>query len=182
MKKTTLLVAAFFISASGFSQEIDFGVKAGVTLSSSVGFQAGGFAGMKLGEKTGLQADILYSKQGSAIAFTDGSADEKFDLTYVNLPIVFKYYISESFNIQAGPQVGFKISDGIDTSTISGAQKAKSLEISGVIGVGYELPSGLRVEGRFNAGLTELLEPISPAAQIPGKNSVITLTVGYSLL
>ncbi|MFT5238718.1 MAG: hypothetical protein ACI9M9_002330, partial [Flavobacteriaceae bacterium] len=76
MKKITVLVVAILISASGFSQSIDLGIKAGANFAnisdveggdakSITGFQAGVFVGFKLGDKIGLQADVLYSQQGS---------------------------------------------------------------------------------------------------------------------
>jgi hypothetical protein len=185
MKKITLLLVAIFISASGFSQEIDFGAKAGVNFSGSTGFLVGGFAGMKLGEKMGLQADLVYSSQGIKIQTTTATSvsEEKIDLSYVNIPIVFKYYIFEGLNIQAGPQFGFKISDKVDSSLQKDKQKAKSLAIAGVIGVGYELPMGFRVEARYNIGFADVLEPLGSNAQIPGlKNDVLSLAVGYSFL
>jgi len=184
MKKITLLLVVILISASGFSQEIDFGAKVGVNFSGSTGFLVGGFAGMKLNEKMGLQADLLYSSQGIKVQTTTITSvtEEKIDLSYVNIPIVFKYYIFQGLNIQAGPQFGFKISDKVDSSLEAGKQKAKSVAIAGVIGVGYELPMGFRVEARYNIGLTDVLEPIGANVQIPGKNDVLSLAVGYAFL
>ncbi|MFT5436846.1 MAG: hypothetical protein ACI840_001497 [Ulvibacter sp.] len=187
MKKITVLVVAILISASGFSQSIDLGIKAGANFAnisdveggdakSITGFQAGVFVGFKLGDKIGLQADVLYSQQGSKIS------DVQFDLTYVNVPIVLKYYIFQGLNIQAGPQFGINIKDNLSETVAAGLVKPKSIDISGVVGVGYDLPMGLRVEGRYNLGLTEILEPTGQTASVPGKNTVISLALGYSFL
>ena len=194
MKKITLLVVAVLISASGFSQEIDLGIKAGVNFASIngvenadaksiTGFQAGVFAGLKLGDKIGLQADILYSKQGAKI--TSGGIETKFDLSYANIPIVLKYYIFQGLNIQAGPQFGFKVDDNIkDIVGAAAAVEAKTTDISGVVGLGFDLPMGLRVDGRYNFGLSDVLKDISPGQtySVKWKNTVISLAVGYSFL
>ena len=179
MKKITLLVVAILISASGFSQEIDLGIKAGANFatlsdaqngpSSKTGFQAGIFAGLKLGDKIGIQADILYSQQGAEFSATD------FDLTYVNIPIVLKYYVFGGLNIQAGPQFGILVDDNIKELS-SGILEAENSDVSGVVGLGYDLPFGLRVDGRYNFGFTEVIKDNK------AKNSVITLAVGYSFL
>ena len=50
------------------------------------------------------------------------------------------------------------------------------ITFSGILGVGYDLPFGLRVDGRYNFGFTDVLKDIS------GKNSVVTLAVGFSFL
>ncbi len=178
MKKITLLVVAILISASGFSQKIDLGVKAGVNFatlsdveggpSNKTGFQAGIFAALKLGDKIGVQGDVLYSQQGAEFSAT------KFDITYVNIPIVLKYYVFGGLNIQAGPQFGIVVDDNI--KDIEATLEAETTDISGVVGLGYDLPFGLRVDGRYNIGFTDVIKDVK------GKNAVITLAVGYSFL
>jgi hypothetical protein len=179
LKKLTVLLFAIFMSATGFSQGIDLGIKGGVNFatlsdagngpSSKTGFQAGVFAGLKLGKKLGIQADLLYSQQGADFNL------EEFDITYVNIPVVLKYYVFRGLNIQAGPQFGFVVDDNIEEVTF-GLLEAETSDVSGVIGLGYDLPFGLRVDGRYNFGLTEVIKGVD------GKNSVFTLALGFSFL
>lgn len=107
---------ALFMGATAFSQNLDLGIKAGANfanisdvndLSSKTGFQAGIFAGIKFTDKVGIQADVLYSQQGAEFDYG------KFDLNYVNVPVVLKYYLVQGLNIQAGPQFGFILDDDI---------------------------------------------------------------------
>jgi len=91
MKNLVIMVAAFFISTTVFSQELDLGIKLGSNFASishakegsstRTGIQAGFFAGIKFNDKVGVNLDVLYSQQGADF---DAGA---FDLTYVNLPI-----------------------------------------------------------------------------------------------
>lgn len=179
MKKVLILLLIIVSSAGVSAQGIDFGVKAGVNFSSitdasgldnRTGFVAGVFLGGKLGDKLGIQGDLLYSQQGAE--FELGS----FDLDYVNVPIVLKYFLTDNFNFQLGPQFGVLIND--DAQTVVGETindiATNNFDISAVLGIGYDLPMGIRLDGRYNFGLSDVAESGD------GKNSVITLAVGYS--
>ncbi len=179
MKNLALIVAAFFISTTVFSQELDLGIKLGSNFASisdaqqgsstRTGIQAGIFGGVKFNDKIAIKLDVLYSQQGAD--FDAGT----FDLTYVNLPFVLKYYLVSGLHIQAGPQFGILVDDSIK-DLYEEIVEAETSDISGIIGVGYDLPLGLRVEGRYNFGLTDILEDSNI------KNSVLTLSVGFSFL
>lgn len=191
MKKVKVLLIALVISVSGISQSIDLGVKAGVNFSSInldnvasssiTGFQAGVFAGIKFSDKLGVQADVLYSKQGAEL--TVSNVLQQIDLSYVNVPIVLKYYVFQGLNIQVGPQFGFVINDNIK-EILAGQVDAKSADISGVVGLGYDLPLGLRVDARYNFGFSDVLDGIVPGETNKGdsSNKVFSIAVGYSLL
>ena len=183
MKKLIVAVIILFAGTTAFSQEIDLGIKAGANfatitdasgLSNKTGFQAGIFAGVKFTEKVGLQADLLYSQQGAEFDFGE------FDLTYINVPVVLKYYIVQGLNIQAGPQFGFIVDDEIlvDLGGVTADAKAENFDLSGVVGAGYDFPMGIRLDARYNFGLTE----VSKYNGADGKNSVISLALGYSFL
>ena len=178
MKNLVIMVAAFFISTTVFSQELDLGIKLGSNFSSisdaqqgsssRTGIQAGVFGGIKFNEKIGVNLDVLYSQQGADF---DAGA---FDLTYVNLPFVVKYYLVGGLHIQAGPQFGILVDE--NRSLYQDILEAETSDVSGIIGVGYDLPFGLRIDGRYNFGLTDILEDSNI------KNSVLTLSVGFSFL
>lgn len=178
MKKLSLLVLAIVFSVQSFSQGLDFGIKAGMNfanitdatgLTNKTGFVVGVFAGVKLNDKLGVQGDLLYSQQGAEF---DGG---EIDLNYVIIPIVIKYYITESLNLQAGPQFGFVVDDNIK-EVFNGISEAESFDLSAVIGAGFEFPFGIRVSGRYNIGLTDIMKLGD------GKNTVATVAVGYSFL
>ena len=179
MKNLAIIVAAFFISTTVFSQELDLGIKIGSNFASisdaqqgsslRTGFQAGAFAGIKFSEKTAIQLDVLYSQQGAAFDASD------FELSYVNLPLVFKYYLAGGLHLQVGPQFGILVDDNVK-ELYTEVVEAQSSDVSGIIGIGYDLPFGLRVDGRYNFGFTDVLKDLS------GKNSVVTLAVGFSFL
>ena len=124
---------------------------------------------IKFSDKLAIQGDLLYSAQGAEIE------KEKIDLNYVNVPIVIKYYLFKGLNLQAGPQFGFIIDDNV-SELFKNTTDSNSFDTSGIVGLGYDLPLGLRLEGRYNFGFTDVIEGVD------GKNNVFTLSLGFSLL
>ncbi|MDT0554987.1 porin family protein [Patiriisocius hiemis] len=184
MKKLILITLALISTSTFFGQGLDLGIKAGVNfatitdasgLDNRTGFVGGVFVGGKFNDKIGLQADLLYSQQGAEFELGE------FDLNYVNVPIVLKYYLTDIVNVQLGPQFGILIDD--DTQTVVGETindiATNDFDLSGVVGVGLDIPLGIRVEGRYNFGLSDV--PDNDGFD-KGKNSVITLSLGYSFL
>lgn len=182
MKKLLIIAITLFAGTTAFSQSLDLGIKAGANfanisdadgLSNRTGVQAGIFGGIKFSDHLGIQADILYSQQGAE--FDLG----KFDLDYVNVPIVLKYYLIQGLNIQAGPQFGFVVKDEVYTQGL-GANRieadTKNTDVSGVVGAGYDFPFGIRFDARYNFGFTDVVEGDK------GKNNVFSLALGYSFL
>lgn len=185
MKKIALLsLLLIAIPLTSFGQGLDFGIKAGLNFSSltdasnldnRTGFVGGIFTGFKLSKKVGLQADLLYSQQGADLDLG------KFDLDYINVPVVFKFYPVKRFHLHLGPQFGFLINDDttIVVDEIVRDFKVNDFDFAGVFGIGFDLPFGIRLDGRYIFGLTEV-----PASTFfnNSRNQTFTLTAGISLL
>ena len=152
MKKIILSVAA--ICAFGFAQaqEVKFGVKAGY-VNANFGsdaddgdarssFYFGGLADITISEKFHFQPEVLYTMEGND--------EDEFDLNYIRVPLMGKFYVTEEFNIQAGPQVGFVAGGGVAKDYL------KSVDFGLGFGAAYELPSGLFFDARYNLGLSDL--------------------------
>ena len=128
MKRIFLTVSAIFAMSFMNAQEIKFGAKAGLNIStfngdvanydvkSKAGFHVGGFVEVKLTDKFSVQPELLYSMQGAKLEYSVSdefsSASDKQDikLGYLNIPIMAKYYVIPGLSIEAGPQVGFLLS------------------------------------------------------------------------
>lgn len=173
MKKIILTVMA--LSAFGAAQaQLKFGAKAGVNLATltgdfaddakmKVGFNAGGLVEYKLTDKFALQGELLYSLQGAKTEdrtdYLFGEYEEeenKINLSYINIPILAKYYIVKGFNVEAGPQVGILVSakskveytevyddgDGLvtysESSEVDIKDNVKTVDVSFNIGAGYD--------------------------------------------
>ncbi|WP_432410409.1 porin family protein [Rasiella sp. SM2506] len=189
MKKIVVVFILALITTGASAQGVDFGIKAGVNFanisdakqgatnldfSGRTGVVVGAFVGAKLNDRFGIQADLLYSQQGAEF---DGG---EFNLDYVNVPIVAKVYFFKGLHLQAGPQFGVVVNDEAQSvlGEVINDIAVKDFDFSGVVGLGYDVPLGLRLEARYNFGLSDIQEDQGPS----GKNSVVTLSVGYSFL
>ncbi|MEM9000100.1 MAG: porin family protein [Bacteroidota bacterium] len=157
--KKILFVAIALLGTIAVSnaQLARFGVKAGANFSnlkvSTDGFGSGSPDGatsiyvgalvdFKLSDKFRLQPEALYSIEG---------ADDA-DITYVDLPVMLKYYVVEGFNIQAGPELGILV------DAEGGTDGLKSTNFSLNVGAAYDLPLGLFFDARYSFGLSDILD------------------------
>lgn len=176
-----LLIGAIVFSASVSAQGLELGLKAGanfstfndaMNVSNKTGFLFGAFAGVKFNSKLAIQSELLYSQQGAE--FDAG----EIDLTYINLPVYAKIYLVKGLNFQGGPQFGFVVDDNVSQvfEEIGDSIEAKTFDLSGIVGLGYDFPMGLRFDARYNFGVTKTFDGED------GKNGVFSLAVGYSFL
>lgn len=188
MKKIVVVFILALVTAGVSAQGVDFGIKAGVNFANisdakdgatnldftgRTGLVVGAFVGAKLNDRFGVQADLLYSQQGAEF---DGG---EFNLDYVNVPVVAKIFFFKGLHFQVGPQFGVLINDeGTILGEVINDLAVKDFDLSGVVGFGYDVPLGLRLDARYNFGLTDIEDDGGQS----GKNSVVTLSVGYSFL
>jgi hypothetical protein len=205
MKKiilSTLLVLAFGFT---YAQKAQFGLKGGLNSSDfsgdtegmdfkpRVGFNVGAFAAIELSEKVTLQPEILFSTQGAEAqnveAFVNGSiytGDVKFNLSYINIPVMFKYYVADKFNLEAGPQIGFLTSaetstkvDGINQTVDQDAKDYfESVDFGFNLGAGYDFTKNVSAGIRYNIGLSNIAKT-EAGDNSETQNSVFSLSVGY---
>lgn len=189
MKK--IFLALMLVSGTAcFAQHVTGGIKAGVNISnftggdfanakksSLVGFHGGGFLNIAF-SKLSIQPEALVSTQGAKIDTING--DYNFKLTYITVPVMVKYRMDSGFYLEAGPQVGFKISEDIGNSTIN--DFAKNLDLSIGAGLGFQTKKGLGIGARYMAGLSKVgdfqgFSNIDPDF----KNSVIQVGISIGL-
>ena len=206
MKK--IIITLFFATAAlySFSQtEFAFGLKAGPNFAnintdasageiyeSRTGWHAGAFLLFR-GEKVGFQPEVIFSQQGSQFKYSASSPSLDQNFSYVNIPLIVKLYTVAGLNLQVGPQFGFLTSakredyasgqsGPITTQDIK--DDLKKMDISLGLGVGWDLPFGLTLDGRYNWGLTDnndgaTTDSGAPIGQI--KNQVWQVSVGFKL-
>jgi len=181
MKKIVIL-AFLFATTTTFAQKVVFGVKAGANVSNFtggnfdqvdkkalVGFHGGAYLNFSF-VGFAIQPELMISTQGAKIDSVSGSYDWK--VTYVTLPVMAQYRAPGGFFIEAGPQVGFKISDNIENKTIENF--AKDLDLSAAAGLGFKAKSGFGLGARYTVGLSKVgdFEP-STGIDPDFKNGVI---------
>jgi hypothetical protein len=186
MKK--IIVAAILVmgAAGAYAQaSLGIGIKGGLnfakldgtsaqgTFDSRTGYHFGAFALMKFG-KVGIQPEVLFSKQGSKVKVDQNDFDANF--SYINIPIIVKLYTIAGINLQVGPQFGFLSRAEINDQDV--ADSFKNSDVSLALGAGWDLPFGLKIDARYNLGLTEIDES---ANYNNVKNQVWQVAVGYTL-
>lgn len=185
MKKIVLMVI-LFISVRSYSQIFQFGIKAGMNISNFtggdfdavkkkalIGFHGGTYLRFRLGNFA-LQPEAMISTQGAKIDSVSGSYDWK--LSYINIPVMAQYRFPSGFYIEAGPQVGFKISEDIENESLKDFAKGLDLSVAG--GIGFRGKKGLGIGGRYSAGLSKIGD-FNPSNGIDPdfKNGVIQFSI-----
>jgi hypothetical protein len=173
MKKLLLTSFVMVLALYSYSQGISGGVKAGMNLSNQKisgsgisldtkarpGLHAGVFAVIMLNEKFGIQPEVLYSMQGSKLDLSGNDGKFKFD--YINIPVLFRYNITDMISVHAGPQFGILASakveeeDGDETDI---KDQAKGMDFGMAGGAEVVLPAGLGFGARYVIGLTNIVD------------------------
>lgn len=202
MKNFRILAMVVLIAVSqfGFGQDessptssFRFGVKGGVNFSTVTGddfdspdartsFHVGALAEFPILNHFSLQVEGIYSSQGFESEFSGfgGGANDniEYQLDYINVPVLAKIYLLDGFSVEAGPQFGFKINEEIDTDPNNNPgdfnlDRAADYDFSLVGGVTFKSQSGLFIYGRYNYGLTDIIEDVDV------KNAVLQLGLGF---
>ena len=182
MKKIFLIAAMMVatLSASAQVEKGQFTLKPTVGMNIStitgsasgkkakVGLIAGAEAGYGIADKMALTAGLFYSMEGYKVG------DAKANLDYLNIPILYNYYVVEGLALKAGIQPGFNVRhkasyDG-KTANLDGI---KSFNFSIPVGLSYEF-SNVMIDARYNIGCTKLVKDAKE-----GCNSTFSFTVGY---
>lgn len=191
MKKIILTVAAVFAFGLANAQDVKFGVKGGLNLATlggdvddnvdaKIGFNVGGFVEIKISDKLAVQPELLYSVQGDKYSESFGSVNYtvKENLSYINVPVMVKYYVADKFNLEAGPQVGFLVSAKAkqDSENVDIKDGLNTIDFAANFGAGYDFTENLSVGVRYNLGLANI---VKDSDDYKVNNRVFSLSVGY---
>ncbi|MBC7874975.1 MAG: PorT family protein [Ferruginibacter sp.] len=166
MKKLLGLLIIFFISLSSLqAQQTVFGIKAGYNSSSievdngsdydsKSGLHVGGLAHIHVSKHFAVQPELVFSCQGGE------RPNSKLKLSYINLPILAQYMVSNGLRLQTGPQVGFLVAAEQKVGDISFDvdDAYDNIDLSWVIGGGYLFSSGIGIDLRYNIGVSDIID------------------------
>ena len=194
MKKILLTAVTVFAFGFANAQEFKFGVKAGLNVGTLSGdfedtfvntdmemrpsFHVGGFAEIKLTDKFAIQPELLYSVEGGRQDVPGESDKLIWDLAYINLPIMAKFYPIPKLSIEAGPQIGFltKAEATFDGDTVADFKDdSKSTAISLNLGAGYNFTDHIFGSLRYSIGMTDIIDE----NDFDSKSNVLALSAGY---
>ncbi len=166
------LLAALFMSSALMAQ-FHIGIKGGSNITKidghsfkdkfEYGYHLGGFAEIGLGEKFGIQPEVLFNQYSTTLdsnynhiyedIFTSGQ--RKIKLNYLSIPIMLNYKMIGNFlSLQAGPQYSILMKQD-KTLLQNGAEAFKNGDFSMLAGVQLKL-SAIRITGRYAVGLNNI--------------------------
>lgn len=171
-------------SANGRSGGILFGAKAGLNVSSlggdaiynystKPGFHLGAVLEVPFSDKISVQPEVLISLQGSGGFFL-----EDLNFWYLNIPVLGKYNVWDKLHIEAGPQIGFLLSNNLDGNAFGGGgaiDETNGLDIGLAAGAGYQLNDNFYFQLRFSAGFINAIKDAT------SKNRVFQVSAVYFL-
>ncbi len=162
MKKIFLVLLAFGLFQSAQAQ---FGVRAGwssanfedTNFRNKSTFHVGGYYRAEAGAFS-IEPGLQFSQKGYET--NDGQTGAKIDeqLSYIDVPLLFRLNFLPSLNVFAGPQgsilISRKYTDGMDTNTST--EIIRGYDIAGVVGLGVSLPWGINAQASYDFGFTSL--------------------------
>ena len=172
-----LMVATLSASAQNEVGQITLKPTVGINLANitgdgdhkmKVGVVAGAEAEYGITAKLGLTCGLLYSMEGYKVD------DTKFNLDYLNIPILAQYYVIPGLAVKAGLQPAFNVRHKV-------SYDGNTADLEGVKGFNFSIPVGLSYEyqsfvldARYNIGVTKLYKDADQ-----GRNNTISITLGY---
>jgi len=180
-------------ASNSSSMSPSFGVKGGVNFATVSGddfdspdsrtsFHVGVFGEFPIAEIFSIQVEALYSGQGFESDIDGGvfggNGKVEYQLDYINVPVLAKFYIVEGLSLEAGPQFSFKVNEEIDTDANNDPgdfdlDEAESFEFGVSGGLSFQTSMGLFATARYNQGITDIIKDRDV------KNSVFQLGIGF---
>jgi hypothetical protein len=167
------------------SGHVNLGIKAGANVynihnddntkyGQRTGYNFGLFGHIHFNSQFAVQPEIVFSTQGATI----DNGNTKYNLDYINVPVLFQYMFDNGFRLQAGPQVGFLISakSKSNNNITDFKNDFNPIDFGVSIGASYVVPStGFGIDARYNLGLSN----INKNSSVNSTNRGIQLGVFY---
>lgn len=193
MNRIILPLLACMIFGIGNAQSTRYGIKAGLNVSNFTGyaediktlagFHVGGFAEIKIANKWGIQPEFLFSTQGTTIEGYDGNSNTNVKLNYLNIPVLAKYYFTDAFSVEVGPQFGLLLTAKSKGEDIEDLFKSSDFGLN--LGCGYNLTENFALGLRYTIGLSNISDVADEYQDYPEfynlnfKNSNFALSLAY---
>jgi hypothetical protein len=180
-----------------------FGIKGGVNLTNmyvkdvsdenmKVGWNAGIYAKLPVTRGISIQPELLYTDKGAKENynnFIEGKGEYRFNLNYIELPVLAVFNVAKNFNLHVGPYISYLASVNIKDANSDGTlNNVKDLNAEDFHRLDYGVAGGLGVDvanftigARYQYGLHEIgkSDNLSGAALKDSKNSAISLYIGF---
>ena len=204
MKKITIALVCM-IMATGVAmaqKQFTFGPKIGVDYThfwgknvyhgGQLNYQAGLFMEYRFTNRFSIAPEVVFAAQGGkydVIDYNDGDGffDAKFteNVNYINIPVMFKYYVTPALSIDLGPQLGINVYSKYTVEskdkhlnineTLDQKDDTKTIDVGVGLGLTYNITNDVFVQGRYTLGLTDVFDK----SWDTGKNGNAQIAIGY---
>lgn len=155
------------------------GNQANVVVKNIFGINAGAYCNYFLYRQIAVQGELLVSGKGSH--WKDFYNNMRDNVTYLDMPLLFKYQPHRFFNLHAGPVISYRVNatqKDLEAKVKSDVRDYyKTFEFSAAAGVEATFPARINVDLRFVYGLTRATTEIEYID--PWYNSFVQVSVGY---
>lgn len=172
---------------SSSAQRAGLGMKGGITYGRLVsgttpsthipGATFGLYVPMRIANRLEVQPELLAAAVGSGLGSFDGGTST-LRMLYLQLPFMGKYFLGNTFNLQAGPQLGWLLTaqQTVQDGTLDTSDEFMKLDIGANLGAGLDFPSGLDLGLRYSYGISPVRE--GQASGYP-RHRYAQITAGY---
>jgi len=171
MKKLLLTI---ILALAGFTAQAQFGIKGGFNFSNLKSDGADNFNVLTnwhvgvlyeadLNSFISIQPEFLYSAQGAKLR------KEEFKLNYFSVPVLLKVYLTDGFNLQAGPQFGMLLSESDNFSRYN----SETFDFGITGGLEFFLTNELFLQARYYQGTKDV------TSNTDLKNTVVSASLGF---
>src|ERR1700733_4104926 len=208
-----LVIAAILLAPAGiYAQEqqtsadsgmtAKFGIKGGLNLTNlyvanvssehmKAGFNAGVFAKLPVTRGFSIQPELLYSVKGAKDDYNnlaEGSGEYRFNLGYVELPLLAVVNLARNFNLHAGGYAAYLVSANVkdvnNDGSVNGASDLnadnfKRWDFGLVGGLGFDIEN-FTLGARYNYGLTNIGKSGTLSGDLTqnSKNAGVSIYIG----
>lgn len=197
---STVLMTVFAINGIQAQDKVaSYGFKGGLNFSNLytknvddnnvlTGFNAGLYAKFPITNSVAIQPEISYTTKGAELiynnVFAQGTA--KFNINYIEVPILLVMNVTENFNIHVGPYAAYMVS-GKTSNDSNFGESQRELDTNDFNKFDAGLAGGLGIDldalnfgVRYNYGLTKIGKD-NAFFSSDAKNSVLSAYIGLRL-
>jgi hypothetical protein len=208
-----LSICTLAFTVNGYSQEQEasdeigmtpkFGIKGGLNMSNlyidnvsdehvKIAGHIGFYGKLPIARGISLQPELLYTSKGAKTTYNNiaqGSGEYRFNLNYVELPVLLVFNIVKNFNIHAGAYAAYLVSANVKNLRDGTIQGFTDLNADNFSRSDYGLVGGLGVDidkftigARYSYGLRQVGKSGTLSGDLTqnSKNSVASLYIGFA--
>lgn len=157
----TLVIFLLLVLNQAYSQEVEFGLKAGMNVStlgrselgfmSRVAYHIGGTAEFITTPFFSIQTELMYSLQGAAV---DRAQNIYLNYHYLNIPLLAKAYFYEDASFEIGVQYG-RLIEAVNENYLGSQQdRINKNDFAVAFGLAYKLSEKFNFGIRYNLGIS----------------------------